>query len=67
MITQCTQKMMDMINQKTLTALCNSVLTAVAMYSIGLSLAYAGYNGQNYNPQYDWYDPRFCCPLERDL
>ena len=48
--------------QKILTALCNKFITGLAMYGISMSLAYAGYIGQNYDPQYDWCDPRFCCP-----
>ena len=50
--------------QKTLTALFNSFVTGLAIYGIGMSLAYAGYAGQHYDPQYDWCDPRFCCPPE---
>ena len=50
--------------QKTLTALLNNIITALAIYGIGMSLAYAGYAGQEYDPQYDWCDPRFCCPPE---
>ena len=50
--------------QKTLIALLNSFITGLAIYGIGMSLAYAGYIGQDYDPQYDWCDPRFCCPPE---
>ena len=55
---------MAMTLQKTLTALCNNLITGMAIYGIGMSLAYAGYIGQDYNPQYDLCDPRFCCPPE---
>jgi hypothetical protein len=48
--------------QKILTALCNNILTGFAMYGISMSLAYAGYIGQDYNSNYNWCDPRFCCP-----
>jgi hypothetical protein len=48
--------------QKTLTALCNKFITGLAIYGISMSLAYAGYIGQDIDPQYDWCDPRFCCP-----
>jgi hypothetical protein len=51
-----------MINRATLTALCKSMITGFAIYGIGMSLAYAGYIGQEYDPQHDWCDPRFCCP-----
>jgi hypothetical protein len=47
---------------ETLTALFNKFITGLAIYAIGMSLAYAGYVGQNYDPHYDWCDPRFCCP-----
>jgi hypothetical protein len=53
-----------MINRETLTALCKSMITGFAIYGIGMSLAYAGYIGQDYDPQHDWCDPRFCCPPE---
>jgi hypothetical protein len=53
-----------MIDRATLTVLCNKFITGLAIYGIGMSLAYAGYIGQNYDPQYDWCDPRFCCPPE---
>ena len=51
-----------MIDRVTLTVLCNKFITGLAIYGIGMSLAYAGYIGQTYDPQYDWCDPRFCCP-----
>ena len=53
---------MVMTLQKTLTALFNKIITGLAIYGIGMSLAYGGYIGQDYDPQYDWCDPRFCCP-----
>jgi hypothetical protein len=53
---------MVMTLQKILTALFNNILTGLAIYGISMSLAYAGYIGQNYDSQYDWCDPRFCCP-----
>lgn len=55
---------MVMIDRETLTALTKSFITGLAIYGIGMSLAYAGYVGQEYNPYYDWCDPRFCCPPE---
>ena len=51
-----------MINRETLIALCNKFITGLAIYGISMSLVYAGYIGQDYDPQYDWCDPRFCCP-----
>jgi hypothetical protein len=48
--------------QKILTALCNKFITGLAIYGISMSLAYAGYIGQDIDTQYDWCDPRFCCP-----
>jgi hypothetical protein len=54
--------MMAMILQKILIALFNNILTGLTIYGISMSLAYAGYIGQDYDPQYDWCDPRFCCP-----
>jgi hypothetical protein len=66
MTTQYTQRTMDMTLQKTLTALCNKFITGLAISGISMSLAYAGYIGQDYNTQYDWCDPRFCCPPESD-
>jgi len=51
--------------QKILTALYKNLLTGMYLYAISMSLAYAGYIGQDYDPQYDWCDPRFCCPPER--
>jgi hypothetical protein len=53
---------MVMTLQKILTALFNNILTGLAMYGISMSLAYAGYIGQDYNSNYDWCDPKFCCP-----
>jgi len=50
--------------QKILTALYKNIITGLAIYGISMSLAYAGYVGQDYDPQYDWCDPRFCCPPE---
>jgi hypothetical protein len=48
--------------QKTLTVLCNKFITGLAIYGISMSLAYAGQIEQNYDPQHEWCDPRFCCP-----
>jgi len=56
---------MDMTVSETLIVLCNKFITGLAIYSISMSLAYAGYIGQDYDPNYDWCDPRFCCPPER--
>ena len=53
-----------MIDRATLTVLFNNFITGLAIYGISMSLAYAGYAGQDYDPQYDWCDPRFCCPPE---
>ncbi len=50
--------------RETLTALTKKFITGFAMYGISMSLAYGGYVGQDYDPQYDWCDPRFCCPPE---
>ena len=50
--------------RETLTVLFNNFVTGLAIYGISMSLAYAGYIGQDYDPQYDWCDPRFCCPPE---
>jgi len=47
-----------------LTVLFKNIATGLAIYGISMSLAYAGYIGQDYDPQYDWCDPRFCCPPE---
>ncbi len=47
-----------MIAQETLTVLFNNFLKGLAIYAIGISLAYAGDIGQNYN---DWCDPTYCC------
>lgn len=55
-----------MILQKTLTALCNKFITGLAIYGISMSLAHAGYIGQNYDSNYEWCDPRFCCPPENN-
>jgi hypothetical protein len=43
--------------RKILTALFNNILTGLAMYGISMSLAYAGYIGQE-----EWCDPSYCCP-----
>lgn len=48
--------------QRIFTVLFNNIITGLAIYGIGISLAYAGYVGQDYDSQYDWCDPRFCCP-----
>jgi hypothetical protein len=53
---------MAQIGQEILTALFNNILTGLAIYGISMSLAYAGYIGQDYDSQYDLCDPRFCCP-----
>ena len=53
--------------QKTLTALFNNIITGLAMYGISMSLAYAGYIGQDYDPTYEWCDPRFCCPPKTEV
>jgi len=53
--------------QKTLTALFNNIITGLAMYGISMSLAYAGYIGQDYDSNYDWCDPRFCCPPKTEV
>jgi hypothetical protein len=50
--------------RKILTVLCNNIITGLVVYSIGTSLASAGYIGQDYNSTHDWCDPRFCCPPE---
>lgn len=47
-----------MTAQKILTVLFNNIVTGLSMYCISMSLAYGGYAGQDY----DWCDPRFCCP-----
>ncbi len=53
-----TQRRMAMIAQETLIVLFNNFLKGLAIYAIGISLAYAGDIGQNYN---DWCDPTYCC------
>jgi hypothetical protein len=58
---------MAMTLQKTLTALFNNIITGLAMYGISMSLAYAGYIGQDYDPTYEWCDPRFCCPPKTEV
>ena len=47
-----------MIDRTILTTLFNKIIIGFAIYGIGMSLAYAGYVGQDY----DWCDPRYCCP-----
>jgi hypothetical protein len=47
-----------MIDQKTLSALYKSFICGLAFYGISMSLAYAGYIGQDYS---NWCDPTYCC------
>jgi hypothetical protein len=53
---------MAMTLQKILTVLCNEFIAGLTIYGISMSLAYAGYIGQDYDLQHDLCDPRFCCP-----
>jgi hypothetical protein len=48
---------MVMTLQKTLTALYKGIICGLAMYAYSMSLAYAGYIGQE-----EWCDPSYCCP-----
>ena len=43
--------------QKIPTALFKNFLAGMYFYALGISLAYAGDVGQNY----DWCDPTYCC------
>ena len=65
MTIQSIQQTTVMTLQKILTALFNNIMTGLTIYGISMSLAYAGYIGQDYDPTYDWCDPRFCCPPEK--
>ena len=47
-----------MINQETRIALYNNIIAGLAMYGISMSLAYAGYIGQDYA---NWCNPTYCC------
>jgi hypothetical protein len=42
--------------QKTLTVLINNIILGLSIYGTSISLVYAS------ESQYDWCDPRFCCP-----
>jgi hypothetical protein len=50
-----------MILQKIPTALYKNFLSGMYLYAIGMSLAYAGDIGQ----QFDWCDPTYCCDIKK--
>jgi len=67
MTIQSILKMMAQTVRVILTALFNNILTGLTIYGISMSLAYAGYIGQDYDSNYDWCDPKFCCPPKTEV